>query len=341
MSQTVLVTGGRGYVAGWCVVQLLERGYSVRTTLRDRSKEQALRAAVGAVTDPGDRLSVVTADLTADEGWAEAVAGCDHILHIASPLGTDSPRDKDALLAPARDGALRVLAAATRAGVRRIVMTSACAAATPLMSGPDGTTDESVWSDPDDPSMTAYRTSKVVAERAAWDFMSRQEGRTTLTTILPGAVFGPLLWTDNLGSVQIIKRMLEGKVPGTPRIGLEVVDVRDLADAHIRAMESPAAAGERIIAAGDFLWMSEIAQALRAGLGDAARKTPTRRLPDIAVKIAARFDPGLRAVRPVLGHRHLHSSAKAGRLLGWEARPGIETVVACAQDLIAKQVVRN
>ncbi|GAA4999665.1 hypothetical protein GCM10023335_12790 [Streptomyces siamensis] len=218
-------------------------------------------------------------------------------------------------------------------------MTSACAAAAPPMSGPDGTTDECVWSDPDDPSMTAYRRSKVVAERAAWDFASGRDGGTALTTVPPGAAFGPVLSTDNLGRVQIIGRMLEGRVPGTPRVGREV-DVRDLADTHVRAMGSPEAAGERLIAAGDFLWMSEVAQALRDGLSRAARRTPTRRLPDLALRIAAHFDPAPRSVRPMLGHKHLHSSAKAERLPARRARPAAETVAACAQDLVAKGAVR-
>jgi len=341
MSETVLVTGGRGYVAGWCIIQLLERGYTVRATLRSRSTEQALRAVIAEAVDPAERLSFVVADLTSDEGWDDAVAGCDYVLHVASPLGLDSPGDKDALIGPARDGALRVLAAATRARVKRVVMTSACAAATPLMSSPDGSTDETAWSDPDDPSMTAYRKSKVVAEKAAWQFMKEQDGPTSLTTILPGAVFGPVLSADNLGSVQVIGRLLEGRIAGNPRIGFEVVDVRDLADAHLRAMVSPAAAGERIIAAGEFLWTAQISAVLRESLGDAASKVPTRNLPDFLVRLAARFNPEVKAIRPTLGRQHLHSSAKAERLLGWKARPGAETVLACAQSLLDRNALSS
>jgi nucleoside-diphosphate-sugar epimerase len=180
----------------------------------------------------------------------------------------------------------------------------------------------------------------VVAERAAWQFMSEQDGPTTLTTILPGAVFGPILSTDNLGSVRVLGRLLKGQLPGNPRIGFEVVDVRDLADAHIRAMTSPEAAGERIIAAGEFMWMAEISATLRAALGGAARKVPTRNVPDVVIKLMARFNAGVRAIRPTLGHKHLHSSAKAKRLLGWEARPAVETVVACAESLLARGAVQ-
>ncbi|WP_232661986.1 NAD-dependent epimerase/dehydratase family protein [Pseudonocardia sp. TRM90224] len=338
MNETVLVTGGTGFVAGHCIVALLERGYAVRTTVRSAARAEAVRTSVSTTVDPGDRLSFAVADLTSDEGWSDAVAGCDHVLHVASPLGADAPKDPDALIAPARDGALRVLRAATEAGVGRVVMTSACAAASPPLAGPDSTSDETRWTDLTDPSLTAYRKSKAVSEQAVWDFMAGYEGPTTLTTVLPGAVFGPVLNPGNRGSVQVIERLLGG-MPGTPRIGFEVVDVRDLADVHIRAMVAPEAAGQRFIAAGEFLWMSDIARELRAGLGAAARKVPTRTLPDWTVRLTARLDPGVRALAPYLGHKHLHTSAKAEQVLGWKARPAAETVIDCARSLLAPRVV--
>ena len=187
--------------------------------------------AVSTEVDAGDGLRFFVADLTSDAGWAAAVAGCDYVLHVASPLGADAPKDPDALIVPARDGALRVLRAASEAGVKRVVMTSACAAASPPLASPDSISDESLWTDLDDPTLTAYRKSKAVSEQAAWRFMQDHGGPTTLTTILPGAVFGPLLSASSLGSVQVIGRLLRARLPGTPRIGFEVVDVRDLADA--------------------------------------------------------------------------------------------------------------
>lgn len=349
-AETVLVTGGTGYVAGWCIVELLRQGYDVRTTVRGASREDAVRTAVrsglrdtgAAGVGPGldldlpdltDRLTFAVADLTADAGWAEAVAGCAYVLHVASPLGADAPKDPDALIVPARDGALRVLRAATDAGVRRVVMTSACAAATPPLAAPDSVSDETRWTDTGDPSLTAYRKSKAVAEQAAWHFMADAPGTTTLATVLPGAVFGPLLAGGSRGSVEVIARLMEGRVPGTPRIGFEVVDVRDLADLHVRAMASPDAAGQRFIGAGEFLWMADIARELRTGLGEAASKVPVRRLPDVAVRLLARFDPGVRAIAPYLGRRHLHSAEKAHRVLGWQPRPAAETLVSCARSL--------
>jgi dihydroflavonol-4-reductase len=327
---TVLVTGGTGYVAGWCIVELLRRGHDVRTTVRSPARAAAVRRAVATEVDPGQRLDVAIADLTSDEGWKEAVDGCEHVLHVASPLGVDGGKD---LVVPARDGTLRVLRAATAAGVARVVVTSAANASSPSSYRDEGVSDETLWTDQDDPTLQPYRRSKTVAERAAWDFMADHDGPTTLTTILPGAVFGPVLTTDNLGSVRIVARLLAG-MPGTPRIGFEIVDVRDLADIHIRAMTAPEAAGQRFLATGEFVWMRDMALALRAGLGDAASKAPTRNLPNIAVRLAAIADPTLREIMPALGRRHRHSTAKASRLLGWRPRPAAETVVACGRSLM-------
>ena len=274
MAETVLVTGGTGYIALWCIAGLLERGYQVRTTVRNLSKEADVRAALAAAGDNTNRLTFVVADLTADSGWDAATNGCDYVLHVASPLGGGTPGDPDSLIAPARDGTLRVLRAATRARVKRVVMTSAAAAArTPMNS--NAVSDETVWADADDPRFDAYRRSKIIAERAAWDFMANES--TEFTTILPGAVFGPALMRGDGGSVRVIGGLLQGRPPGLPRLGFWIVDVRDLADLHIRAMTSPAAAGERFIAANEFMWMEDVASALRKGLGDRARPSRSAR----------------------------------------------------------------
>lgn len=334
MTETVLVTGGTGFVASWCIVELLQRGFAVRTTVRSLSKEQAVRAAISTAIDPGDRLTFFAADLTSDVGWDAAVAGCDYVLHVASPLGWDNPKDPDALIVPAREGALRVLRAATQAAVKRVVLTSACAAASPPLASADSMNDETLWTDPENGQLNAYQKSKTLAERAAWQFMRDYHGPTTLTTILPGAVFGPVLSAENLGSVQVIGRLLQGRLPGNPRLGFEVVDVRDLADVHIRAMTEAQAAGQRFIAAGSFLWMTDISKTLHSKLGRAARKVPTRTLPDFVLRLLSAFDPMLREVTPRLGRKHLHTSEKAQRLLGWQQRPAAVTVVDCAESLM-------
>jgi len=336
MPETVLVTGGSGYIAGWCVVELLRGGYDVRTTVRGRDKEQVVTDAVSTAVDPAGRLSFAVADLTADEGWDAAVKGVDYVLHVASPLGGAHPGDPDVMIAAARDGALRVLRAATAAGVRRVVMTSAANAASPSSYATEGVTDETLWTDPEDPTLSPYRRSKTLAEKAAWDFMAAYAGPTELTTVLPGAVFGPILTTGNIGSVGIVGRMVSGAMRGVPRIGFEIVDVRDLADVHIRAMTSPDAAGQRFLATGEFTWMTEMAAVLRDGLGEDGRRVTTRRIPDFAVRLAARFrDPSLREITPALGRRNRHTTSKAARLLDWRPRPAPETVLACARSLLA------
>ncbi|WP_405057254.1 NAD-dependent epimerase/dehydratase family protein [Kribbella sp. NBC_01505] len=336
MGETVLVTGGTGYVGGWAIVALLERGYDVRTTVRSLEKADAVRAAVGA----SERLEFAAADLTKDAGWDDAMLGVDYVLHVASPLGDETSTDADALIIPARDGALRVLKAATRAGVKRVVMTSAANAASPTSYKEDSVTDETLWT-VDDPSLPAYRRSKTLAEKAAWDFMAGYDGPTELTTVLPGAVFGPILTANNVGTTQIIQRMLTGKMPGTPKIGLEVVDVRDLVDLHIRAMVSPEAGGQRFLGTGEFAWMRDIATALKTKLGDQAKSVSTRQLPNFVVRLASISDPALKAITISLGRRSRHSTAKAERVLGWTARPAAQTVVECAESLIAHGVVKS
>ncbi|MBB5162548.1 NAD-dependent epimerase/dehydratase family protein [Mycobacterium sp. AZCC_0083] len=333
MTETVLVTGGTGYIAGWCITDLLSRGYRVRTTVRDTAREAVVRSAVASVVEAEDRLSFAVADLTSPAGWDAALDGVDYVLHVASPLSGDD------MLTPAREGVRNVLSAATNAGVKRVVMTSAANAASPSSYTEVGVTDETLWTDPEDPAIIPYRRSKTVAEKAAWDFMASYDGPMTLATVLPGAVLGPILSTDSIGSVQIIERMLKGSMPGSPRIGLEIVDVRDLVDIHIRAMTAPEAAGQRFLATGEFTWMREMARTLRDGLGPAGAKVSTRQLPDWVVRLTSVFDKSLRDISVSLGRRNRHTTEKAARLLDWRPRPAAPTVIDCANSLIAHGVV--
>lgn len=326
---TVLVTGGTGFVAGWCIAGLLERGYRVRTTARDQRGAARVR---DLFPDADGRIEVVSAELTADAGWAEAMAGIQTVLHVASPMaGAAQTGDPDELIVPARDGAKRVIAAAAAAGVTRVVMTSSGGAATPP-PGAVGEFDESLWTDPDQPGLDAYRRSKVIAERAGWAQLAASGGETTLVTILPGAVFGPIRSASAKSSAEVIRRLMSPGV-GVPRIGLQVVDVRDLADLHIAAMESPAAAGRRFIAVAGFIWMREVAELLRAEFGG-GRRISTRELPDWVIRALARVQPGMAQLVPMLGRRYTYTTAAARTTFAWQPRPVAETIVDTARSLV-------
>jgi dihydroflavonol-4-reductase len=336
---TVLVTGGSGFIAGWCMIGLLQQGYAVRTTVRSLDREGAIRAAIGKAVDPQDRLSFHAADLTTDAGWDAAASGCDYVLHVASPVAAAAPKNPDALIVPARDGTRRAVSAALKAGVKRVVLTSSVAATTPRAGTRESVTDESVWTDLDDPTVTAYSRSKTLAERVAWDLVDASAGATTLATVNPSLVIGPVLSRDFSASVLVVERLLSGRVPGLPRLGFSFVDVRDVADLHIRAMTAPEAAGQRFIATGDFAWLADVAALLRARLGEAANKVPTRKVPDFVLRLAALFDKSLAGVAPRLGEKRSFSSAKAQAMLGWQPRPLEETVLDCARSLIATGAV--
>lgn len=328
----VLVTGGSGFIAGHCIAQLLAAGHQVRTTVRTPEREAAVRALTPGA---GERLSFAVADLESDAGWLSAAEGCEYVLHVASPFPLGAPRHDDDLIRPAREGALRVLRAARDAGVRRVVITSSFAAVGYGHAPQSERFDETSWTNVDGPAVTAYTKSKTLAERAAWDFIAREGGGMELTSVNPVGVLGPVLGNDYATSVRFVKMLLDGKIPGCPRISFGVVDVRDVADLHLRAMIDPAAAGQRFIAsAGDAVSLMDVAETLRTALGNRAGKVPTRQLPDWIVRLGAAFSPSLRQLAPQLGKVRDASSAKAQSAMGWSPRSQEEAVVATGESLI-------
>ncbi|MET0305027.1 MAG: aldehyde reductase [Solirubrobacterales bacterium] len=333
-TQTVLVTGGSGYLGGWCLAELLRRGYRVRTTVRDLDREGEVRAALAPEVEAGDRLTVLAADLKDDAGWPQAVEGCDYVLHVASPFPPQQPKDPDELIVPAREGTLRVLAASLAAGVQRVVVTSSVAAITGGDKPASGPLTERNWSDPDNPNLSPYARSKTIAERAAWDFMAERGASEKLATVNPGAIIGPVLSDDHSFSLQAIERLLRG-MPGVPRIGFSFVDVRDVADLEIRAMTAPEAGGERFIATERFLWFAEVAAILRERLGEDAAKVPTRSVPNLVVRAMGLFDPSVRSITGQLGKKTELSSEKARARLGWSPRPSEDTIADCGRSLSA------
>jgi nucleoside-diphosphate-sugar epimerase len=338
MADTVLVTGGTGFLGGHCIARLLRRGYDVRTTVRDAAREPAVRSTIEAAgVNAGSRLSVAVANLEADEGWDAAVAGCRYVLHVASPFPPVQPSDADELIVPARDGALRVLRAALAGGVERVVQTSSIAAVLPDRESSEAAPyTEADWTDATNTARTPYVRSKTIAEQAAWSLAREADAEGRLATVNPGAIIGPTLNADHSYSLQTISRLLAG-MPAAPRLGFTFVDVRDVADLHILAMAAQAAGGERFIATDRFLWMAEVAAILRERLGDAASKVPTRTAPNLLIRAMALFDASIRPVVGDLGRQSWFSSDKARDRLGWTTRPVEDSVADCARSLLAQR----
>ena len=343
-SDLVLVTGASGYVAGHCVLRLLTDGYRVRGTLRSlkRASEvrQWLTKARGG-SDPNDTLSFVEAELTVPNSWDAAMEGVRYVLHVASPIPSSMPKNPDDLIVPAREGTLNVMRAASRASVQRVVQTSSLSA---ICYGRDDPNShlftEADWNDPDHKDNVPYTRSKTIAERAAWAELPKLPRLLEWVAINPGLVLGPVLDNDSSASVQIVVKLLKGQIPGLPRLGYPIVDVRDLADLEVRAMTASQAAGQRYIGSGPYISLGEIANVLRERLGDKAHKVPTRKLPDWTVRLVGLFDKEVRGQLFELGKIRRPSSAKAGTDLGWSSRPWEETIVDTATSLAAVGAMR-
>ena len=331
---TILVTGGSGFVGSHVVVQLLKAGHVVRTSVRSLRREEGVRAMIReAGAAPSDRLLFFVANLEQDEGWAAAVAGCDFVQHVASPMPRVAPKTEDEVIVPARDGVLRVLRAARDAKVKRVVLTSSCGAVYYGHPPQHEPFDESSWTNLKG-EMSAYVKSKAIAERAAWDFITSEGRGLELAVINPAGIFGPALGPDTVSSIRLVQQLMNG-MRGCPQFYFGVVDVRDVAELQLCAMTNPAAKSERFIAvSGEALSMLDIAKILKSRLGEAAKKVPTRPLPNWLVRVVARFNPGMRDMIPLLGKIRNATSAKAERVLGWKPRPAEEAVVASAESLV-------
>ena len=333
-NETVLVTGGTGFIAQHCMLALLRQGYRVRTTVRSLAREAEVRAQlkVGGA-EPGERLSFVRADLVDDAGWAAAAAGCRYVLHGASPTPSGEQRHEDDWVRPAVDGNLRVLRAASDAGVKRVVLTSAFGAICAGHKDMKRPFDESDWSDLSG-EVWLYQKSKTLAERAAWDFIAKEGRGLELSAVNPVGVLGPVLGADYSHSIRLIKNLLDGQF-ATAKINCGFVDARDVADLHLLAMAHPAARGERFLATGgESMWMVDVAKVLRRRMGAAAGKVSTRVLPNWVIRLGALRDPVMRGIVPLLGVTMNATSQKAIRLLQWAPRSQEEAIVATAESLV-------
>lgn len=341
---TVLVTGASGFIGLHCVLQLLQQGYRVRGTVRSKARSDEVREAMEANIGAGlgERLEIVEADLSEDEGWADAVRGCTYVLHVASPFPNRVPEHEDELIKPAMEGTLRVLKAAADAGVRRVVLTSSVAAVStgyPTDSSRVYTEDD--WSIVE--RCSPYPKSKTLAERAAWDFVASLGGDAPmeLAVINPGAVLGPVLNRHYSTSGEIVRKLLARELPGTAKVGFSWVDVRDVASAHLAAMTVPEAAGQRFCCAIEFSWIDEVADILAKRFGPEGWKVPTRKLPSFMVRIVALFDPTVKTVVSDLGRVRRVSSDRIRNVLGWQPHSLEEMTVAMGETMIEQGIVSH
>lgn len=329
----VLVTGGSGFIASHCILGLLAAGHRVRTTVRNLQRESDVRAMLEEAGRNPD-LTFRAATLEHDDGWHAAADGVQYVLHVASPFPARSPRREEDLIVPAREGTLRVLRAARDAGVKRVVVTSSFAAIGYGHRPQQAPYDETYWSNVGAP-VAAYVKSKTLAERAAWQFIAEEGSGLELAVVNPVAVLGPVLGPDFSTSIDLVRRMLSGGMPAAPRLAFGVVDVRDVAALHLKAMSDPKAAGERFLAAaGDFMWLLDIARVLRTRLGSDARRAPRRTLPDWVLRVTAVVSPTVRELLPELGKAKNGTHEKAARLLGWAPRSNEDAILATAESLL-------
>lgn len=315
----VLVTGGTGFVGAHAILQLLQKGYRVKTTLRSLKRKDEI---IGMLQNGGqtnfEDLKFIEADLTKDDHWDEAVKDCTYVLHIASPIFLALPKDENEMIRPAVDGTLRVLRAARNVGVKRVVMCSNFGAVGYSHKDPEVAITEKEWTNPNEPGLSSYNKSKVMAELAAWDFIKREGGDLELSVINPVGIFGPALGADLSSGFELVKNLLDGTMKAIPKLTMNIIDVRDVADLHIRAMVHPEAKGQRFLAlAGGKISLPDVAQLLKTKMPEISGKVSTKVLPDWLVRISALFNPKAKAIASMLKASRNVSNEKARRILGW------------------------
>lgn len=341
--KSALVTGGSGFVGVHCILQLLDNGYKVKTTLRSLNrKNEVIEMLKNGGVRSVENLSFIEADLSKDTNWDEAVKNCEYVLHVASPISLKIPKDENEMIVPAVEGTLRVLRASKNAGVKRVVVTSSFGAVGYSHKNTNTLITEEDWTNPNDKSLSAYLKSKTLAEKAAWDFIKKEGGDQELSVVKPVGIFGPSLGPDLSGGHEILKQLLDGSMKAIPKINFGIVDVRDVADLHLRAMTSPEAKGQRFLAlAGEVLSLRDIALMLKHKMSDEAKNVTTKVLPDWLVRIAALFNPLAKNIVPQLGKVKNASNEKARKILGWTPRTNEEAIMASVESMVRFGVIKK
>jgi len=334
----VLVTGGTGFVGIHAILQLLQKGYHVKTTLRSlKRKDDILAMLQRGGIESFENLVFVEADLTKDDNWDEAVKDCSYVLHIASPIFLALPKDENEMIRPAVDGTLRVLNAARRAGVKRVVMTSNFGAVGYSHKDPQIPITESEWTDPNEKGLSSYNKSKVMAERAAWDFIRQEGAGMELSVINPVGIFGPALSADLSSGFELVKNIIDGSMKAIPKLWLNIIDVRDVVDLHLRAMVSPDANGQRFLAlAGGKISLPEIARLIKEKMPEIAGKISGKTSPNWLVRIGALFNPKAKAIASMLNASRNVSNDKAREVLGWQPLANNEEAILLSVESMLK-----
>ncbi|KFZ06267.1 hypothetical protein V501_07547 [Pseudogymnoascus sp. VKM F-4519 (FW-2642)] len=346
-STTVLVTGGSGFIGSYVILGLLSEGYTVRTTIRNLSRSASVLTSLengGATPASLARLTIFAASLDSDDGWAEAVQGCTYVQHVASPFPAELPKHEDDLIIPAREGTLRVLKAAAAAGVKRVVLTSSFGAIGYGHAPRAEPFTEEDWTNLDGAvKVTPYMKSKTIAEKAAWAWVESDvnAGKMELVTVAPQMVCGPTLEKDISTSLEVVKKLMDGSIPGCPNLQFSFVDVRDVASLHLLAMTKPEAAGQRFLAGGNdpAISMLQIGQIIKKQRPQHAKKVPSIQVPNFVVHILSIFDKPIRQILPDLGKVSQSSNKKARETLGWEPRGTVESIVDTVDSLVKYGVV--
>jgi nucleoside-diphosphate-sugar epimerase len=329
----VLISGASGFIAGHCILEMLSHGYEVRGTLRDSARGEAIKAILADYTDRIDALEFVSADLMNEASWVEAARGCDSILHVASPVPVVQPEDEDDVIVPAKTGTINVLKAATASGIKRVVLTSSVAAVT-SGSRDSGTFTDQDWTDLSRNDLSPYVKSKTVAERAAWEYAKQHD--LELVAINPALVLGPALEADYGSSLEALYLLMRGSYPILPKLGFEIVDVRDVAILHRLVLETPEAAGNRYMCANGFRWFVDIAKTIKTE--HPSLKIPTQEMPNLVAKIAGVFLKEIKQFLPDLGRVKAIDNSPA-LAIGWQPRDADIAIRDGAQSLIDLKVV--
>ena len=329
----VLVTGASGFIAEHCIIELLKNGYSVKGSLRSMNREQEVRDAIKTGAND-ENLEFCKLDLLEDDGWEDAMWDCDYLMHVASPFVIEDPKDENELIKPAKEGTLRALNAAKKAGIKRVVLTSSVAAVNSHMMS--GTSDHTTWTDINSKYVTPYQKSKTIAEKAAWDFYNNQDNsnKMEMAVINPGGVMGPQLGNDLGGaSTQIVSQLISGKFPMIPALSFPFIDVRDVAILHLKAMTTPEADGKRFIAAHSKpTWMYEVAEVLSAA---GYEKIKLKKAPSFMLKLIGLFDNKTKSLVPMLDKYVPCDNSQTVKVLNWEPMPWEQAFIEHAKSIEA------